>query len=196
MTVTVTERVADQTAHSWRLLTERIADEADDRLRANLELVARHVDAEARGDIPALMATLVPEPTYELFGAARVTGPNGYDAVKAYHEASNEAGHNRMEFELSRVTVDRDSVVTEGVMRHAFSGASLLALGADHEPPLEPDDWYLIEYPALTVWMIGACGLIEGERVYFGELPQVRRKLRRGECPHLGPVSRSYGVQG
>ena len=194
MTVTVIEDAAQEAVHGWRLLTGRIAVESDARLRANLEIVARHFDAEARGDIPALMATLAAEPQYDLFGAARVSGPKGYEAVKAFYEASNEAGHNRMEFELCRVTVDRASVITEGVMRHAYSGASLSALGDDHGLALQPRAWYLVECPALTVWLISPGGLIDGQRVYFGELPRIGRKLAAGECPHLGPISRTYAV--
>jgi ketosteroid isomerase-like protein len=192
MAFTVTEAVAAEAAHSWQLRAERIAGEADDRVRRNLEIVARHVVAEVRGDIEALMATLVPEPAYELFGAGPPWGPKGAEAVRAFYETSNEAGQNRLEFELCRVVADRDCVVTEGVFRHAFSGVSLVQLGLEYAEPAEPEGWYLVQYPAIVAWVISPSGLIEGERIYFGDLPRVLRKLAPGESLHLGPVSRGW----
>jgi limonene-1,2-epoxide hydrolase len=190
MAFIVTETVSDEAARSWQLLADRLAAESDDQLRANLDIVAQHVVAEVRGDIPALMATLVPEPVYEYYGAPGFSGPKGRDAVIAVYEASMEAGQNRMEFELCRVAADHESVITEGIFRQAFSGASLIALSLEHSEPLAADGWYLTEYPALVVWVISPSGLIEGERVYLGGPPEPKRKLAPGECPHLGPVGR------
>jgi hypothetical protein len=190
MAFTVTETVSEEAARSWELLTDRLAHEPDDQLRANLEIVARHVVAEVRGDIPELMTTLVPEPEYEYLGVPGFAGPKGHDAVVATYEASMEAGQNRMEFELCRVVADRESVVTEGTFRQAFSGASLLALDLSFAEPIAADGWYVTEYASIVVWVISPSGLIDGERVYFGGPPQVQRKLNPGECPHLGPVGR------
>lgn len=165
---------------SWRLLADRAVTEPDPRRRTNLEVVARHVREEVRGDIPALMATLVAQPRYEVWGASDSKGPKGYDEVVAFYRASIERGKNRLEFEISAVTVDDDTVVTEGVFRHAYPGDVLN----------EPAGWYLVEYQALVVWPIDAAGLIEGERIYAGERPRILRRLNHGECPHLGPPER------
>jgi hypothetical protein len=176
-------------ARSWRLLAERVATETDPRLRANLEVVARHVVEEVRGDVPALMKTLVAEPVYRIWGASASTGPRGHDEVVAHYEAMLPSGKNRLEYELTRVVADVDTVITEGVFRHAYRGSTLAArLGA--APDLHPDRWYLVEYQALVVWPISAEGLIEGEDIYAGEPPRVVRELGRGEYPHLGPVDR------
>lgn len=110
---------------SWSLLAERVAHERDARRRANLEVVARHVEAEVRGDLDALMATLVPEPRYEIWGGSSSVGPKGREEVVAHYQAMFDSGKSRLEYEVTRVVVDDDSVVTEGVFRHAYTGSAL-----------------------------------------------------------------------
>lgn len=176
--------------HSWRLLAERAASETDPRRRANLEVVARHVREEVRGDVPALMETLVAQPRYEVWGASDSPGPKGYDEVRAFYEAAIDIGKNRLEFEISRVVVDDATVVTEGVFRHAYTGELLARRGFAEPGDIEPDGWYLVEYQALIVWPIDLDGLIEGEQMYAGERPRIVSKLSPGERDHLGPPDR------
>ncbi|WP_028852171.1 nuclear transport factor 2 family protein [Thermocrispum municipale] len=175
---------------SWQLLTDRLHAEQDPRKRANLEVVARHVREEVRGDVPALMKTLVPEPVYEIWGASDSVGPQGYDEVKAFYEASIAIGKNRLEFEITAVLVEHDLVATEGIFRHAYDGELLIRRGFARADEVERHGWYLVEYQALILWPIDADGLIEGERMYVGEKPRVLRRLEPGECDHLGPVDR------
>ena len=182
--------LSPQAAETWRLLADRAASEQNPRLRANLEVVARHVEAEVRGDVPALMATLVAEPRYQVWGASASVGPQGYDEVANFYRAAIEIGKNRLEFEISRVMVDDDTVLTEGIFRHAYSGAMLTARGHDG---LQNDasTWFLVEYQALIIWPISADGLILGEDMYAGEAPRIVRPLGAGELDHLGPVDRA-----
>lgn len=175
---------------SWRVLSERAAAESDPRRRANIEVVARHVREEVRGDVPALMSTLVAGPHYQVWGASESVGPKGYEEVKAFYEATIAIGKNRLEFEVDRVVVDDYCVVTEGVFRHAYSGELLLSRGFAEPGDTDPRGWYLVEYHSLVVWPIDDDGLIEGEQMYAGERPRIIRKLASGECDHLGPVGR------
>lgn len=175
---------------SWRLLADRIGQEGDPRRRANLEVVARHVEEEVRGDLDALMATLVAEPRYTIWGASSSVGPQGHAEVVAHYEAMFASGKSRLEYEVTRVTVDADSVVTDGVFRHAYQGRSLAGRVVPAEE-VEADTWYLVEYRCLVVWPISPDGLIEGEEIFSGEPPRVVRALAPGEYPHLGPVDRA-----
>ncbi|RZL85012.1 MAG: nuclear transport factor 2 family protein [Rhodococcus sp. (in: high G+C Gram-positive bacteria)] len=181
--------LSPRAAETWQLLANRAATERDPRLRANLTVVARHVEAEVRGDIPALMATLVAEPRYQVWGASASVGPQGYDEVANFYQAAIRIGKNRLEFEIVRVMVDRDTVLTEGTFRHAYSGAMLTARGYDTVED-DPTGWYLVEYQALIVWPISRDGLIVGEDMYAGEAPRIVRRLDTGELDHLGPVDR------
>lgn len=176
---------------SWQLLIDRARIESDPRKRANLEIVAEHVQHEVRGDIAALMATLVAEPSYEIWGSSDTRGPSGYDEVRQFYEAAITIGKNRLEYEIARVVVDDDHVVTEGIFRHAYSGKELVRRHCVRASDVDPLAWYLVEHQALILWPISLDGLIEGEHVYAGEPPRIVRQLRAGEYDHLGPVDRT-----
>jgi hypothetical protein len=67
----------------WQLLLDRIESETDPVRRANLEVIARHVVEEVAGNMPALMATLVPDPHYSVWGASDSVGPSQQCATTA-----------------------------------------------------------------------------------------------------------------
>ncbi len=182
--------LSPEAARTWQLLADRVADERDPRAKANLEIVARHVEAEVRGDIPELMATLTAEPWYSFVGATDSVGPEGYDAVEGHYESLVATGKNRLEFEVTRVVADEQTVITEGVFRHAYTGQTLLGRRFTGDAELDPTAWYFVEYQALVVWRMTPDGLIEGEDIYAAEPPRVLGRLAPGERPHLGPVNR------
>ena len=182
--------LSPEAARTWQLLADRVAGEPNPRVKANLEMVARHVEAEVRGDIPDLMPTLTAEPTYSFVGATDSVGPKGYEEVEGHYESLVATGRNRLEFEVSRVVADEQTVITEGVFRHAYAGQTLLGRGFTGDVEPDPIVWYLAEYQALVVWRMTPDGLIEGEDIYTAEPPRVIRRLARGERPHLGPVKR------
>lgn len=186
----MTASLSPQATKSWQLLADRAAAEPDPRRRAHLEMVLRHIAVEVAGDLDALMATLSPEPRYRVWGASHSTGPKGYDAVRAMYEASIAIGKNRLEFQVSRVMVEDDAILTEGLFRHAYSGHKLVEDGIADTSEVNPRGWYLVEYRALIVWVMAADGLIAGEDTYKGEPPRILGRLAPGERSHLGPVDR------
>jgi hypothetical protein len=179
------------------LLPQRIALEPDERVRSNLELVQQHYLAEIRADVDTVMSTLGADPHYEyrgtVLGATEPFAVDGSEAVRQIYDQGVENGGIRHEYELSLVTADRNAVVTEGVIRHAFAGGLVSELAMAFDGEIERDRWYLVEYPALVVWPFGEGGLLEGERVYFGDRPRVLRALDAGERPDLVPEGRSAG---
>jgi len=168
------------------LLAQRIESERDPRRRRNLAVVARHVAAEIDGDIDAVLATMVPEPTYHIWGASASVAPRGAAQVRTFYEDLVATGRNRLEFDISRVVVDDGHVVTDGVMRHAFPGTAVVERGLAGVEPVVPDDWYLVAYRLLIVWPVNDDGLLKGEDIFAGEVPRVLRRLAPGELPHLG----------
>lgn len=177
-------------ARSWQLLADRIATETDPRLRANLEVVARHVAEEVRGDLDALLDTLVPRPVYRIWGASQPRRLGGRAEVRRFYEDLVETGRNRLEFEVTRVVVDADTVVTEGIFRHAYLGGLLVERGVSSLEDVDASAWYLVEYQATVLWPIAENGLIAGESIYAGEPPRIVRRLEEGEAGHLGPPAR------
>lgn len=176
--------VSRDAAASWALLTKRATEEPDRRRRAHLETVLRHVTVEVAGDLDATMATLVAEPEYRVWGATDHDGPKGAAAVRSMYEASFAKGKNRLEFAVGLVMVDDDAVITEGVFRHAYRGATVIADGVGTD--LDPDARYLVQYRALVVWVMTPDSLILGEDTYKAEPARLVRRLDEGELPHLG----------
>ncbi len=169
-------------------LVDAIEAATDDRIRHALHLVADHVVAEVAGDIDGVLATLVPEPVYRIWGASSSRGPIGADQVRGFYDDLVGSGKNRLDYEITRVVADPTAVVTEGRFHHVFDGASLLGRVTTE---VEAGRWYHVAYQALIVWPVDAAtGLLAGEDIYSGEAPEVVREIQPDELRHLGPTSR------
>jgi limonene-1,2-epoxide hydrolase len=175
------------------MIADRLEAETDPRRKALLAVVAEHVEAEVRGDVDALMQTLVDDPQYHFYGAQGTDGPKGHDNVIAHYNGLNAAGMNRLEFDVFRVVVDDDHVITEGWFRHAVPpmiAEMLTGTKPEHGYGMPPE-WYLVEYLCLVVWPATPEGKLIGEDIYFGTPPRIVRPLAPGEAPHLGPPERA-----
>lgn len=164
---------------SWVPLEDRIACESDARRRRNLEQVRDHMRTEISGEFDALMATLVDEPRYHFWGVPVEGGPKGRDAVAAFYRQMIDSGGHRFHFDIQRIAVDDDSVVTEGCIHQQIEVSALRASGIESVAgePLDDQGTYLAETQILTVWPIASDGRILGEDIYFGSPPLDR--LRR-----------------
>lgn len=151
---------------TWRKVEERLARESDPRLRRNLETVLAHMKAEAAGDLDALMATVADDAHYHAHGSDEAyLSPQGKAAVRDFYTAFVGSGAFRLELDVDRLVVDRDCIVTEGLMRIAYPGAALQAMG--HAVP-DADAFYLYEARMAVVWPMDENGLVRGEDSYTG----------------------------
>ncbi|WP_067168925.1 nuclear transport factor 2 family protein [Microtetraspora niveoalba] len=171
---------------SWAALEERLARETDPILHRNLEIVITHSKAEARGDLDALMATLSDSPAYRL-GAPDMPGmrPRGHAEIRAYYSDFIASGATQLQYDVDRLAVDRDCVVTDGLMRMAYPGRTLLAMGIEVD---DPDAYYLYESRMAIVWPIDEHGRIIGEESYSdrnGFAGIADRKLGSGDIASL-----------
>ncbi|MDX6231817.1 MAG: hypothetical protein QOH68_785 [Nocardioidaceae bacterium] len=182
----------DAVAPGWQLLLDRLAAETEPTLRRNLEVVARHVVEEVAGRREELMATLVPEPGYTVWGASESNGPTGRAEVHAWYDALGRAGRNRLDYVLERVVVDSGAVVTEGDFFYAIAGRDLPgATFTEAGDSVAADTFYLVGHRALVMWPVDDAGLIEGEHIYAGERHRVIRPLAGDELTRLGPPERA-----
>ncbi len=154
--------------NTWTLVEERLASETDPVLRENLELVLEHMKREAQADIEGVIATLVEKPVYVMHDNPDdpLMNPNGSrDAVRAFYDATIvQSGAHRLELDCQRVIVDRDAIFTEGIMRMAYPGRTLAAIGIEVE---DPEAYYLYETRMGIVWPIDrAAGKLVGEESY------------------------------
>lgn len=154
----------------WQSLTRFIDDQSNPEHKALLEMVQEHMRTEVRGQHAALMDTLVDDPQYHMWGGPEDTGPKGRQAVSDFYQAMFDNNGQTFEFEVRRVIVDDNGVVTEGRLRTPMPGSGLLAAGVEEVDgePVDPDGMYVNEAQLLTVWPAGEGGKLVGEDIYFG----------------------------
>lgn len=150
---------------TWEKVERRLTSEQDPVLRRNLETILAHMKAEAVGDIDGLLATLSDDVHYHTYGADRTMSPKGKAAVRKFYEDFVSSGATRLQFDIDRLVVDRDCVLTEGVMRMAYPGRTLAARGLTVD---DADAYYLYEARMATLWPMDGNGLAKGEDTYTG----------------------------
>jgi hypothetical protein len=167
---------------TWRVVEQRLAREDNPRRRQLLDNVLAHMKAEADGDVDGLMATLAPDPRYHQWGATPADlGPKGRDAVEEFYRSFVASGAGNLEYDVERLVVDDDCIVTEGTMRIAYPGRTLQAMGRTVD---DPDAYYLYEARMAVVWPYDAEGRLLAEDSYtatdgFADM----RKLAPDELP-------------
>ncbi len=147
---------------TWKRVEERLATETDPVLRRNLELLLRHMKAETCLDLPTLMSTISEQARYQNF-AQGGDGPVGKAAVEQFYRDFAAKGAHRLQHDIDRLVVDRHCIVTEGTMRMAWPGQTLLAMGIEVD---DPDALYLYETRMAIIWPIDEHGLFIGEDSY------------------------------
>jgi hypothetical protein len=151
---------------TWKKVEERLATENDPVLRANLELLLQHMKAEATLDMESLMATVSEHARYENFTSDPNARPLvGKPAVQEFYENFAASGAYKLHLDLDRLVVDRRCILTEGLMRMAYPGRTLAAMGITVDD-LDAD--YLFETNMAIIWPIGDDGLFIGEDSYTG----------------------------
>lgn len=156
--------------NTWRLVEERMQRESDPITRRNLGLVLEHMKAEAKGDIEGVVATLTEKPRYLAHDVpdSEPMNPRGSkDAIRAFYDLTIiQTGAHQLELDCDRVIADHDAVMTEGVMRMAYPGRTLAAMGMEVE---DLDAYYLYESRMSVVWPVDAEeGKLIGEETYTG----------------------------
>ena len=105
----------------------------------------------------ALYQNFSPDGHYDLVGKA---------AVQEFYENFAASGAHRLHLDIDRLVVDRHCILTEGVMRMAYPGRTLAAMGIA-VPDL--DEYYLTESRMGIVWPVDPdTGYLTGEEVYTG----------------------------
>ena len=105
---------------TWRLVEARLAREQNPRRRRNLETVLAHMHAEADGDLDRLMATVSDAAIYHAYASDDpIFSPRGKEEVRRFYQNFVASGAHRLEFDVDRLIVDDDCILTEGTMRIA-----------------------------------------------------------------------------
>ena len=153
-------------SRTWAKVEERLAVETDPVLRRNLATVLEHMKAESVGDVDGLLATLTDDTSYHAYGTTEpALNPVGKPAVRQFYDNFIASGATRLQLDVDRLVVDRDCVLTEGVMRMAYPGRTLQARGIQVD---DPEAFYLYETRMATIWPMDDNGKAKGEDTYTG----------------------------
>ncbi|HEV8298560.1 MAG TPA: nuclear transport factor 2 family protein [Acidimicrobiales bacterium] len=149
---------------TWEKVEARLATETDPVLRRNLQVVLDHMKSEAVGDLDGLLVSLRDDAVYHSYGSTEAN-PTGKAGVRRFYEDFIASGASQLQLDVDRLVVDRDCVLTEGVMRMAYPGRTLAARGITVD---DPDAYYLYEARMATLWPFDADGWLLGEDTYTG----------------------------
>jgi hypothetical protein len=122
--------------------------------------------AEMAGDVDGLLVTLSDDVAYHAYGNDDpVSNPVGRDQVRAFYDRFIGSGAGQLQLDVDRLVVDRDCILTEGLMRIAYPGRTLRAMGIEVD---DGDAYYLYEARMATLWPFDENGLARGEDTYTG----------------------------
>jgi hypothetical protein len=152
---------------TFRKVEERLETETDPVLRRNLETLLTHMKAEMAGNVDGLLATLSEHPAYHAYGSADPgSSPVGRDGVRAFYDRFIASGAGQLQLDIDRLVVDKECILTEGLMRIAYPGRTLRAMGIAVD---DDDAYYLYETRMATLWPFDENGLATGEDTYTGD---------------------------
>jgi hypothetical protein len=168
---------------SVRRLEERLAKTTDDRHRQMLTVVLEHLAAEADISLDRLLATLTSEPKYHLWANGADYGPKGRDGVAEFYTQLVRDKRGVLEFDITRIVVDDDTVVTEGWIRAINQGR--VARGRGYEVD-DDDAHYLVTQRVVIFWPFNQAGEMIGEDGYANwDVKGGARKLTEAELPEV-----------
>ncbi len=85
--------------------------------------------------------------------------------MRAFYERFIASGAGQLQLDVDRLVVDKDCVLTEGLMRIAYPGRTLRAMGIEID---DDDAYYMYETRMATLWPFDERGLAKGEDTYTG----------------------------
>ena len=155
--------IIDQTL-TFRLIKQRIAQTSNPRHLVMLRRLLQHAEGEAEANLEAVMATLTPNPRYHAYGSRPGMSPSGLDAVRDFYvERVFGAGLHFFQFDIDRIVVDDDTIVTEGNFSSLLWGRDAKDLGY---PIDDAEAFYLMHVRMMLVWPFDEDCLIVGEDSY------------------------------
>ncbi|MDG2004731.1 MAG: hypothetical protein P8J20_15525 [Novosphingobium sp.] len=162
----------------------KIAAETNSRYRANLQTVRAHMYHETMLDPDGVLATLSPDASYKMWVDGVDSGPKDIDAIRRWYVDENIRKQKSfvIEYDLERVVVADDMVVTEGEMKVVVDGV----YARDYfGRECLPDDMFLQSFRQVVFWPMDENANILGEDFYISGSARdgAWRKLAPEEVP-------------
>lgn len=171
----------------WWAAQARLDRETNPRRRQVLEVLRDHLQAEAKADFDLLLTTLAPDPQYKFWvdGSGFGAGPRGLDAVVAHYQNLYAENRHVCEWDIQRIVVDDDCIVTEGPFIQLYPGWVLKSRGVED---VDDSAVYAVSNQLTIFWPFDEAGKLIGEDSYTdGQMfaPGKIRKVSADEIPAL-----------
>jgi hypothetical protein len=129
-----------------------------------LKVLRAHMAGEVNEDVDALLATISPlHQQYRTWGAPEELSPSSREEIREFYLRRKALGQLYFQYDIDRLTVADDIIVTDGVSTSLVSGAFLAGIGL---PTSEPDAVHEIQMRMLISWPFDESGLLVGEETY------------------------------
>jgi hypothetical protein len=178
------DRPAVDTGKMVRFMDQKIAATPDPRHKANLKSVRDHMYYEQMLDPDGVMGTLSPKANYKLWVQGQDKGPKGTEAIRNWYIDQNIRKQKTfvIQYDLERVVVDDDVVVTEGQMNVVVDGRFARQF---YNLECEPDDIFLQSFRQIVFWPVDEDSKLLGEDFYTNGQANMAnwRKLSADEIP-------------
>jgi len=142
----------------------RIAETTNEKHLAQLQVLRAHMHGEVTEDVDALLATISPKRVqYRTWGATPDLEPDSHEGVREFYYERKRLGQLYFQFDIDRLIVADDALVTDGVMHSLMPGqvAAYLGLGEVDESAI-----YLVDTRMIITWPFDDNGLLIGEESY------------------------------
>jgi hypothetical protein len=167
-----------------RFMDAKIAATRDERHKRHLQTVRDHMYYEKLLDPGSVMKTLSPKASYKLWVDGVDKGPKGFEAIREWYVDQNIRRQRTfvIQYDLERVVVDDDVVVTEGQMNVVVDGQyAAKYFGVK----CEPHDVLLQSFRQVVFWPVDENSKLLGEDFYTSGMARegAFRKLEHHEIP-------------
>lgn len=167
-----------------RFMDAKIETTSNELHRRHLETVREHMFHEKLLDPDGVLETLSAKARYKLWVDGVDMGPKNIDGIRSWYVETNIRQHRTfvIEYDLERVVVDDDVVVTEGQMKVVVDAAyvsDVLGLECD------PEDIMLQSFRQVVFWPLDRDSKLLGEEFYTSgsRAQHSLRKLEPSEIP-------------
>jgi hypothetical protein len=142
----------------------RIAATDNPKHVEQLKVLRAHMAGEVSEDVDALLATISPlHQRYLTWGAPEELSPSSREEIREFYLRRKALGQLYFQYDIDRLTVADDIIVTDGVSTSLVSGAFLAGMGL---PAGEADAVHEIRMRMLISWPFDESGLLVGEETY------------------------------
>jgi hypothetical protein len=142
----------------------RIAQTGNPKHVAQLKVLRAHMMGEITEDVDALLATISPlRQRYRTWGAPEELSPASRDEIRAFYLQRQAQGQLYFQFDIDRLTVADDVIITDGVMTSLVPGVSVVEMGL---PTSRSEAVHEMTMRALISWPFDETGLLVGEETY------------------------------